>query len=171
MVTLKSGLLLDLKLARKLLGYSFEDLHTQFRTDDLAAPEKHHDFGLVTALYKAVYVLYLQFKVVFVYLRPHLDLLYVYCSSLGMFFIELVFIFAEIKYFAYGRRGIWRHLNQIQVPLGRMAKGLLDRHDTELLSLGIDYSYFSGPYLLVHPYAFTDISSAYVCTSIEFIFS
>src|SRR5512135_3460701 len=107
----------------------------------------------------------------FVNLRPYLDLFNVYGFLLGMLFIQLVLIFSEIKYLAHRRRRCRRNLDQVQFLFGRMTEGLPDRHHSELLAFAVDDPHFPRPYLLVYSYAFTDVSPAYVCTSIEFIFS
>src|SRR5512139_2008006 len=103
MVALQSRLLLDLKLTRKLLRYFFEDLHPEFRPDYFPSPEKHNDLGLVAFFDETVYVPYFQTEVMFVYLRPYLDLFNIYSLFLGVLFIKLIFILPEIENFTHRR--------------------------------------------------------------------
>src|SRR5512135_2354923 len=88
-----------------------------------------------------------------------------------MLFVKLVFILPEIKDLAYGRHGGRRYLDQVKPPVGGPAECLSDRHHAELFALDVDDPYFSCPYLLVYPNVLTNIPAAYVCTSLEFIFS
>ncbi len=164
-VALKPGIRLDLVFTRKALNDLIKDLHAQFRTDDLAPSEIHHDFCLVALFNEAVDIPDLELKVVLIDLRSDLYFLKINSLLLSMFLVELVFVFAKIKDLAYRRNSRRRHLNKVKFPLLGNMKGFADCHYAKLAAIAVNYPDLFGPDLLIHSDIFANVPVTDVFTS------
>lgn len=161
MVAFHFRLLLYLEFSGQLLRYPLEHLHAEFGMDNLASPEEHNDFCLVTLIDKPVDIPDLQCKVMFIYLGPNLDFLDIDGFSLRMFFAQLIAVFSEIKYLADRRGCAGRYFNQIKVSLLRERQTFSHRHNAQLLAVMINEPDLLRPDLLVHADVFADVPIAY----------
>src|SRR5687768_12872729 len=140
------------------LGSVLLDLLQKFKSDFLvshfAAAEAQGDLDLVALFKEALYRLHLHAVVMGVDVGTNFYFLDFYdfllLARFVGFFLRLIFIFAVIEDFAYGRLGAGRYLNEIEASLLGKAHGLLRAHDAHLLALFVDQKNFAGIYPLIH---------------------
>jgi len=155
-VALKSGIRLDLVFSGKVQYDFVKNLHAQFRADDLASPEIHHDLCLVAFFNEAIDIPDLQLKS---------------CSSIcGLTFISLRSM-SFSGYVSYGAGiCICRNqgfcipagqpsvtLRQGQVPLLGNMKGFANCHYAKLATVAVNDPDLFSPDLLIHSDVFANV--------------
>jgi nucleoside-diphosphate-sugar epimerase len=149
------GTLLDLGEVLELLGEALEDHLPALGVRDLATTEHDRDLDLVAALEEALDVALLRLVVADGDLRTELDLadrylLLVLARRLLLLGL-LVLVLRVVQDSGHGRTGLRRDLDEVEIPLLRVAQSLIGAHDTDLLSVFPDHSHFRHADALVDP--------------------
>ena len=165
MIALKPGLLLDLVLSGEVLDDPLVNLHAEFRPYDLAAPEVHHNLGLVAFFDKTIDIPDLELKIMLADLWSDFYFFDVDGLSLGVLLMELIFIFAEIEDLAYRRVCRRGYFHKIELPFVRNNQGLAHRHDAKLTAVTVDNSDLFRPDLFIYSDVFSDVPVTDVFTS------
>ncbi len=121
----------------------------------LATPEAHLDFDFVPLFQESAGSPHSNLEIVVVGARPNphffdlRDVLVLLCVSGPL--VRLEFEFAQIGNPTHRRIGRGGDLDQVQTRLFRTLNGFFDRHDADLLALGVENSHFGDAYLAIGP--------------------
>jgi len=158
-------MLLDLVLAGEVLDDPFVDLHPEFGSDDLTAPEVHHDLGLVALFNEAVDIPDLELKIMFTDLGSDLHLFDIDGLPLCVLLMELILIFAEIKDLANRRDCRGRYFYKVKIPLFSNVQGVANGHDAKLAAVAVNDPDLLRSDLLVYSDVLSDVPVTDVFTS------
>ena len=153
--TVEKRLLLDRAELFHVLGEPYEEVSTALRVERLAPPEHDRDLDLGSLAEKAHDVPLLGLVVVYADLRSELDLLdvdllLVLPGLLGAL-VLLVPVLRVVHHPAYGRTGLRRHLDQVEVLVLGALQRLVGGDDPHLLAVGADQAHLRHPDPLVDP--------------------
>ena len=132
-----------------------KDLLAQLRMGHLPPPEHDRDLDLRALVEEPLHVFGLRGVVVLVDLGTELHLLDHDIAGLAPRFLPphvlLVLVLPEVHDLADGGVGVRRDLHQVEVVFTSDVERFGQRLDSDLLSVGSDQAYFSGPDPLVDP--------------------
>jgi len=145
----KFGVLLHHSDFLGLLGYFFEQCHTEPGQSDFASPKYDGHFYLVFSINKLPYMANLGLQIMISGLRAYLDLLYLKWALFLFCFLFLfgllVAVATIIHNLANRRFRVGRNLYQVQTKFSRSFQSLSCRNNTDLFAIRVYNSYFPGP--------------------------